>query len=158
VILGLSGSLRADSTNTAVLRLCPGVTIYDGLAELPHFSPDLDVDPAPPAVARLRGALRDADGVVICTPEYAFSMPGVLKTALEWTVSSAEFDRKPTVVISASPLWGGGDKALAHLLMVLQAINADVVHSMAIPLVKKRLDAGDLGPELAAAVAKLPKR
>jgi len=149
-ILAISGSLRASSTNTTLMRattrLAPEgmtFTIYDGLGDLPHFSPDLDGDEAPPAVDRLRRLLQDADGVLICTPEYAFGVPGSLKNALDWTVSSGEFMYKPTVAISASPSNMGGDKAHASLLLTLQAETAEVVNggALTIPRVNKVLDA-----------------
>jgi len=152
-ILALSGSLRADSTNTtlvrAIIALTPdnlSVTLYDGLADLPHFSPDLDGDDAPPAVARLRLLLRDADGVLICTPEYAFGVPGSLKNALDWTVSSGEFDGKPVAALSASPSPSGGDKAHASLMLTLRALGTAVPAGavLSIPAIKKKLDADGL--------------
>ena len=148
-VLAISGSLRAASTNAmlmrAITRLAPegmSFTIYDGLGDLPHFSPDRDGDDAPPAVDRLRTLLRDTGGVLICTPEYAFGVPGSLKNALDWTVSSSEFMYKPTVAFSASPSNMGGDKALASLLLTLKAETAEVVESgaLAIPRVNKVLD------------------
>jgi len=90
--------------------------IYGGLDDLPHFSPDRDGDDPPRSVGRLRELLRTADGVLIGTPEYAFGVPGALKNALDWTVSSGEFDGKPVAAISASPLYTGGAKAHASLL------------------------------------------
>lgn len=153
-ILAISGSLRASSTNTtlvrAITRLAPEnmqITLYEGLADLPHFSPDLDGNEPPVAVHTLRKSLQAADGVLICTPEYAFGVPGVLKNALDWTVSSGEFWGKPVVVISASPLWGGGDKAHASLLLTLTALGANVPDEgkLMIPTVNKKLNAnGDI--------------
>ncbi len=63
-----------------------------------------------------------ADGIIISTPEYAFGVPGVLKNALDWLVSSGELNEKPVVAISASPLSSGGDKAMASLLLTLKAL------------------------------------
>lgn len=90
-ILAISGSLRRDSFNTRLLQaiepLAPeGMEFetYDGLAEVPLFNEDLDTDPALPAVARWREAIRRADGLVIATPEYNHSVPGVLKNAIDW--------------------------------------------------------------------------
>ncbi len=146
----MSGSLRADSTNTtlvgAIIAMAPGAlnfTLYDGLADLPHFSPDRDGDDAPPAVARLRALLREADGVLICTPEYAFGVPGSLKNALDWTVSSGEFDGKPVAALSASPSSSGGEKAHASLLLTLRALGAAVPAGavLTIPALKKKLGA-----------------
>ncbi len=148
-ILAISGSLRASSTNTALVRaiaaMAPAgmeITIYDGLGDLPHFSPDLDDENSPAAVIRLRALLRAADGVLICTPEYAFGVPGSLKNALDWTVSSSDLNEKPVAAISASPLYGGGDKAHASLLLTLTALGTDVPDgaTLSIPGVKKKLD------------------
>jgi len=120
-ILALSGSLRASTTNTRLVRataaLAPEtieITIYDGLADLPHFSPDLDGDDPPASVHNLRKLLQEVDDVLICTPEYAFGVPGSLNNALDWTVSSGEFYRKPVAVISASPSPTGETRRMHH--------------------------------------------
>jgi chromate reductase len=90
-ILAISGSLRADSWNTRLLRTLPDIAppgmefqFFDGLAEVPLYNQDLDVDPPPPGVARLRAAIRAADGIVLATPEYLHGLPGVVKNALDW--------------------------------------------------------------------------
>lgn len=147
-ILAISGSLRADSSNTAILRaaalLAPeGMRIdpYDGLGDLPHFSPEIDGDTPPDAVRSLRTLLGGADGAIICTPEYAYGMPGSLKNALDWTVSSGEFFGKPVGAISASPSAAGGERAHAWLISTLTALGADIVQesSFTIPFVRTRL-------------------
>lgn len=106
-ILSISGSLRAASTNTLLLEamaeLAPSsvtITRCDGLDNLPHFSPERDNNPAPEAVADLRTQLREADAVLICTPEYIHGMPGVLKNMLDWVASSGEFVHNPVGVLS----------------------------------------------------------
>ncbi len=147
-IVAISGSLRAASTNTALVRaaaaLAPEgmeVTVYGGLGDLPHFSPELDGEDAPAAVQSLRGLLGGADGVLICTPEYAFGMPGSLKNALDWLVTSGELWRKPVVALSASPSALGGEKAHAALLLTLSALEARVVAdgSLTIPFVTTKV-------------------
>ena len=149
-ILAISGSLRTTSTTSTLARAAAAltpentkVTIYNDLGDLPHFSPDIDDDKSPAAVLDLRRQLQAADGVLICTPEYAFGMPGSLKNALDWTVSTGDFDRKPVATISASPLYTGGEKALASLLLTLQALHANVVEggTLSIPSVRKKLAA-----------------
>ncbi|MBO0952194.1 NADPH-dependent FMN reductase [Fibrella forsythiae] len=132
-ILGISGSLRAGSTNTQLLRavgrLLPApaqLTIFDGLDELPHFSPERDNDNVPESVRALREAIGQSQGVIICTPEYAFGIPGLLKNALDWCVSTALFDRKPMAAISASPSYMGGERAMASLLPTLTALNTSI--------------------------------
>jgi NAD(P)H-dependent FMN reductase len=153
-ILAISGSLRASSTNSmlvrAIVNLAPAnleLTIYDELGELPHFSPDIDGDNTPASVSRWRGLLQSADGVLICTPEYAYGMPGSLKNALDWTVSSGEFLEKPVAVLSASPNGTGGGRAHASLLLTLTALSAKIVEGskLVIPLVQKKLNpAGEI--------------
>lgn len=101
-ILGISGSLRAASANTALLRtaatLTPsGVTlvVYDGVGNLPHFNPELDQEPLPLAVTDFRSQLNSSAGVIISSPEYAHGIPGVLKNALDWLVASGSFTKSP---------------------------------------------------------------
>ena len=110
-VLAISGSLRSGSSNTILLRaaaeLAPrglSVAFYEGLGELPHFNPDLDDEAnPPPQVREFRDALRAADGVMICSPEYAHGVPGSLKNALDWVVGSGELSGKPVALINASP-------------------------------------------------------
>ncbi len=107
------------------------IAFYEGLAGLPPFDPGLDLDPtdyhAPEPVVELRRRLLEADGLLLCSPEYAFGMPGVLKNLLDWTVSMNALDRMPIAFMVASPLAGGGAKAHQGLLWVLRALNVDVV-------------------------------
>ncbi len=147
-IVAISGSLRASSTNTALVRaiaaLAPQdmeVILYNGLGNLPHFSPDLDGEEAPDPVLELRQQLQAADGVLICTPEYAYGMPGSLKNALDWTVFSGDLTFKAAAAISASPYPSGGERALSGLLLTLKALNAvvDEGATLSIPLVKSKL-------------------
>ena len=166
-IVAISGSLRAASTNTALVRaaaaLAPDgmdITVYGGLADLPHFSPELDGPPGvgdpPEAVRHLRGLLAGADGALVCTPEYAYGMPGSLKNALDWLVSSGELWRKPVVALSASPSALGGEKAHAALLLTLSALEAHVVEdgSLVIPFVRTKVTKGGeiADPETAGAL------
>lgn len=147
-ILAISGSLRVGSSNTALLSaaatLVPDTTfkLYEGLADLPHFNPELDDDSSAP-VNNLRTLLQEADGVLICTPEYAYGMPGVLKNALDWTVSTGEFAGKPVVAMSASPNSTGGAQAHASLVLTLSALAAKIVEpeSLIVPFVHTKLDA-----------------
>lgn len=136
-ILGISGSLRRGSHNASLLRaaveqLPPGVEleVFDGLRELPPYDPDRDVQPADPAVGKLRQAIATADGVLIATPEYNGSIPGVLKNALDW--ASRPFPNnvlrgKPVAVIGASTGLFGAVWAQAETRKVLSTIGADVI-------------------------------
>ncbi|MFJ6748096.1 NADPH-dependent FMN reductase [Streptomyces sp. NPDC091266] len=132
-LLALSGSLRARSSNGAVLRsvldLHPGPSGTADIGALPHFNPDLDGEGAtPPApVAALRTAVAEADAVLIISPEYAHGVPGVLKNALDWLVSSGECVGKPVAVITASPFPTGGDHANAQLRETLRMMTGDVI-------------------------------
>jgi len=161
-ILGISGSLRNASSNTALLRACAAlapdgisISIYEGLDKLPYFSPELDTENAvPPAtVLDLRAQLNTANAVIISTPEYAFGIPGVLKNALDWIVSSGEFTHKPTGVISASPLATGGEKAHASLVQTLSVMTATIreEYKLIIPTIRTKMDVqGNItDPELA---------
>jgi NAD(P)H-dependent FMN reductase len=152
-ILCISGSLRPTSTNTNILKAIPQLftwpdisfSIYEGLDQLPYFSPELDYEGATPAasVADLRAQLKAADAVIVCTPEYAFGVPGVLKNALDWIVSSGELVDKPTAVISASPMMTGGDKANASLVQTLKVMTATITDDriLTIPTVRTKIDA-----------------
>src|SRR5580765_624478 len=135
-ILGISGSLRRDSHNTALLRaaaelLPPGdeLVLWEGLREVPPYDQDADVEPAPAAVAALRGAVAGADGVLFATPEYNASVPGALKNALDWAsrpFATNVFRNKPIAVISSSAGAFGGVWAAAELRKVLGAMGARV--------------------------------
>ncbi|MFE5318097.1 NADPH-dependent FMN reductase [Paenibacillus sp. NPDC056579] len=150
VVLSISGSLRKESTNSRLLlsmeEMMPtGVDFrqYNKLESLPHFSPDLDADKSEPhkAVVEWRENLRSANAIVICTPEYARGVPGSLKNALDWVVSSGEFMNKPTAVISASPHAEGGASALASLILTLKIMSAAIPEqaTLAVPFVIKKL-------------------
>ena len=126
-ILAISGSLRANSSNNAVIKAAIGyfpegvnVSLYDGLGALPHF--DDSKEPGK-EVEDWRNQLRAADGVLICSPEYAFGVPGSLKNALDWTVSSGEFVNKPLALITAAT---GGQNAHASLLLIFMALSANL--------------------------------
>jgi len=131
-ILAISGSLRTNSAHTAILEYLKttvtehDILIYDGIEDIPNFNPEKDIDPTPTAVQHFRNQLAEADGILICTPEYAYGIPGSLKNALDWTVSSGNFVDKPVAVITASGL---GEHAHASLLLVLTALNAKIAEN-----------------------------
>jgi chromate reductase, NAD(P)H dehydrogenase (quinone) len=147
-LLAISGSLRSASSNTTVLHalqaIAPAgviVTFYDGLGELPYFNPDLDgeTDTPPAAVGRLRAQIGQADGLVISSPEYAHGVPGVLKNALDWLVSSQEFPGKPVALINISPR---STFVHASLSEILTTMSASLITDSAftISLARKGLD------------------
>lgn len=104
-------------------RLEADFTIYPGLAALPHFDPDAEDTRLPQIVMDLRAQVAAADAVIICTPEYVFSVPAILKNAIEWCVASTVFSDKPTAMIVAS---GGGEKTFESLGLILRTIQAKI--------------------------------
>jgi chromate reductase, NAD(P)H dehydrogenase (quinone) len=136
-ILGISGSLRSGSHNTALLRAAAlslpsgaELEVYDGLRDLPPYDADLDVEPVDEAVAQLRDAIAEADGVLIATPEFNGSIPGALKNALDWAsrpFPDNAFKGKPVAVVGASTGLFGAVWAQAETKKVLGIIGADVL-------------------------------
>jgi len=129
-ILAISGSLRSGSSNHNILNYIKSRTpadvnfyIYDDLAAIPPFDPGNDNDTPPEPVSKFRNLLADSDGIIICTPEYAFGIPGQLKNALDWTVSSGSFSGKKTALITAS---SQGENAHEAMIKVLGAIDASL--------------------------------
>ena len=131
-ILLISGSTRPGSTNSAALRTAAGLplpavaaTLWERLRDVPAFVPEDGTEPAA-VVTDLRGRLTEADAVVFCTPEYAGTLPGSLKNAIDWLVGSGELYRKPVAWINvAAP--GRGAGATATLAAVLAYVDADVI-------------------------------
>jgi chromate reductase len=136
-VLGISGSLRSGSHNTRLLRqagelLRGGIEldVFEGLREVPPYDADEDVGPGPMPVRRLRDAIADADALLIATPEYNSSIPGVLKNALDW--ASRPFPDnvlrgKPALVIGATTGRFGAVWAQAETRKVLGAAGARVI-------------------------------
>jgi len=146
-ILAIPGSLRTGSSNHVILRHLAGLvpagieyTIYNDLAQIQPFDPGLDNDNPPASVTTLRQLLADASGIVICTPEYAFGIPGQLKNMLDWMVSSSSFVDKPICLITASSV---GTHAHAALLLTLGALSANVIEGadLLIPFIRAKMDA-----------------
>jgi chromate reductase, NAD(P)H dehydrogenase (quinone) len=152
-IIAICGSLRAQSSNLALLRaattVAAEVQLYEGLANLPHFNPDDDVEGAspPPAVAELRTMLEDADGILISSPEYAHGVPGSLKNALDWLVSDGALVDKPVALINASPV--GGEFARDSLIETLRTMNWRVVGTWSSP---KKVRDENVDDEVAAVI------
>jgi NAD(P)H-dependent FMN reductase len=131
-ILGIPGSTRSNSTNHALIKAIAALTakdlaieVYDGIGRLPHFDPGLTDEGVPAEVVQFRSLLAAADGVLICTPEYAHGVPGSLKNAIDWTVGTCEFSHKPTVLITASTDGRFGHAALLETLRVIEAEKID---------------------------------
>ena len=129
-ILAISGSTRANSTNLSYIKAIAAlandffeIKMFESLSGIPHFNPDLDTDDPPTQVIAYRNQLKAADGILICTPEYAMGVPGALKNAIDWTVTSMEFSHKPVALITASSI---GEKAHQSLLDTLKIIEANI--------------------------------
>ena len=146
-VLGISGSLRGASSNSALVRaaarLAPGgveLSIYRQLADIPPFNPDLDTEAVPAAVSGFRAALQTSDAILISSPEYAHGVSGVLKNALDWVVSSGELIAKPIAVINAS---ARATHAHASLCETLATMSGRVIEeaSVTIPVGASALDA-----------------
>jgi chromate reductase, NAD(P)H dehydrogenase (quinone) len=135
-ILAISGSLRRDSHNTLLLQAASELlgpedefALWQGLADVPPYDEDADVEPAPRSVAALRDAVAAADAILIATPEYNHSIPGALKNALDWAsrpFATNVFRNKPVAVVGSSVGLFGAVWAQAELRKVLAAMGARV--------------------------------
>ncbi|MDE2517743.1 MAG: NAD(P)H-dependent oxidoreductase [Rhodospirillales bacterium] len=135
-ILGIAGSLRKASFNAAALRACQGlapagmaIEIFD-IASIPLYNEDLRGEGFPPPVVALRAAIKAADGLLIATPEYNYSVPGVLKNAIDWASRPPEqpFDGKPIGIIGASAGVLGTARAQYHLRQCFVFLNGHVMN------------------------------
>jgi len=139
-ILALCGSLRAASKNRSALMAAAAVapsrcevSVWDNLAKLPPFSPDLDQPGLilPVAVAELHAEVDAADGLLIACPEYADGIPGAFKNALDWLVGSTAFPGKPVALINVAP---HASHAQAQLREVLTTISARIVREACVTI------------------------
>lgn len=152
-VLAICGSLQAKSGNLALLKAAaalvpPGVdlVLFDGLRELPHFNPDVEASGVPESVRQWRRALAASDAVLIASPEYGFSLPGVLKNAIDWVIGSGELEEKVVAITAAVAGPQRGQHGLEALRNTLSAVRATVVGG-AQPIAK--------GPGLESQVAAL---
>ncbi len=161
-VLGISGSLRGGSLNSALLRtaaerLPAGAELveFERLAEIPPFDEDAEAGRAPDAVAELREAIGGADAVLVATPEYNHSIPGQLKNALDWAsrpAGESALNGTPAAVVGASKSMFGGVWAQAELRKVLAAMGGRVIEAdLPVPHAHERLRDGrlELEPEQA---------
>lgn len=135
-LFAVSGSLRAGSYNTALLKALesldvPGVEYdtYENMADLPIYNQDLEAD-LPPVVQDLRDRIRAADGVVIATPEYNYSIPGGLKNLIDWASRPAADSAllgKPVGIMGAAPTNFGSVRAQLALRQCFLWIDANVM-------------------------------
>lgn len=127
-ILAIIGSASTNSTNLklveTIARLTKNefnVTIYNELKKLPHFDPELSTDNPPKEILEFRQSIEEADGIIISTPEYVFSIPSGLKNAIEWCISTIVFSDKPTGLITAS---ASGEKGHEELQLIMKTAMA----------------------------------
>jgi chromate reductase len=136
-VLGISGSLRRESHNTLLLRAAGELVeqqgaefeVFDGLKAIPPYDEDDDIGDGPPAVARFKEAIAGADALLLATPEYNSSIPGVLKNAVDWASrppAESPLRNKPVAVIGASTGMFGAVWAQAELRKVLGSTGARV--------------------------------
>lgn len=144
-ILALCGSTKSLSINLSLIKAIAGLStglfdliIFNKIDKIPHFNPDLDNESPPEEVRQFRNLVKEADGVLICTPEYAMGVPGSLKNAIDWTVSSCEFSHKPVALITASSQGFNGHKALLETLKVIECDITDETQ-LVIPFVKAKV-------------------
>ncbi len=159
--MAICGSTKANSTNELILKSLEKMyrgsldfEIYTNLAGLPHFNPDLDDGNPPKIIREFRELISKADGVLISTPEYVFSLPGSLKNAVEWTVSTTIFSNKPAAFIIAG---ASGEKAFESLDLILRTIGASVGDNskIIIKAAKSKFNAdGEINNEITAAAIK----
>jgi len=131
-IFAIIGSASSDSANQKLVenfaRLTSAdfnVTVFTGLKTLPHFDPELSINNTPQLVLEFREAVNNADAILICTPEYIFTVPAGLKNAIEWCVSTTVFSGKPAGLITASASGQKGHKELQLIMKTLMAIFTD---------------------------------
>ncbi len=146
-ILAISGSTRKNSTNHNLIKALADlavesldITIFEGLSSIPQYNPDDDGEHVAAEVANFREQLNDAEGIIICTPEYAHGVPGTLKNAIDWTISSSNFPHKPTLLITASTDGKYGHAALLETLTAIEAKNVMNLQ-LVIPFVKTKINA-----------------
>lgn len=144
-ILAICGSTRAKSANKDIINTINklgqdhlNITSFD-ISTLPYFNQDITDEYVSQSVTNFRQSILKADGVLICTPEYVFSLPGILKNAIEWTVSTTVFIDKPTVLITAS---SSGEKAHQALLLIMNTVGIKTNEDMCILIsgVKSKLN------------------
>ncbi|HVV86775.1 MAG TPA: NADPH-dependent FMN reductase [Kofleriaceae bacterium] len=150
-LVGIAGSVRKASLNRALLRALGGVLpdgttleLFDGLSALPTFDPDSPAEP--PSVVALKQAIAGADGLVIATPEYNYSLPGVLKNAIDWASRPpmlSPLRGRPVGIVSAATGISGGMRAQYHLRQILVFTDSPAMPQpeVIIPKAHERFDA-----------------
>ena len=138
--MAVSGSLQEKSGNRSLLeaaeRLAPNgveVVIFSGLADLPHFNPDLESAGILASVEKWRQAISASDALLVACPEYGMSLPGALKNAIDWVIGSGELERKVVAITAAVPARERGRRGLQALADTLHAVRVTIVGGEPIP-------------------------
>ena len=146
-ILALIGSASENSSNLKLVKLFAKLTstdfnvaIFDNLKKLPHFNPSLSAENTPKIVLDFRNKIQTADGLLICTPEYVFSIPSGLKNAIEWCVSTVVFSHKPVGLITASAEGQKGHEELKLIMKTVETIFTEQT-TLLIRGIKGKMDA-----------------
>jgi chromate reductase, NAD(P)H dehydrogenase (quinone) len=149
LILGISGSLRRESTNTHLISAASDCApsgsrfiIASQLAELPHFNPDIDPEDIE-SVDQWVGQVRIADGIVVSTPEYARGYPGTLKNALDWLVQTDAHIEKPFMLLNASKRSVVAQRTLTTVMETMSGIHIHEA-TTTIPLLGKTISRTDI--------------
>lgn len=127
-IFAIIGSASSNSSNLKLVEKIAiwkseefNVTIYNDLKTLPHFDPELSENNPPGQIIEFRKSIEQADGIIMCTPEYVFSIPSGLKNAIEWCISTTIFSDKPIGLITAS---ANGRKGHEELQLIMKTTMA----------------------------------
>ncbi len=145
-IVGINGSASRNSSNLAILHKIAelgksefDLKIIDDLTELPHFKTELTDTNVPGKIIRFRNQIESADGILICTPEYVFSIPSGLKNAIEWCVSTVVFSDKPIGLITAS---ASGERGHEELKLIMKTVQANFTDdtTLLIQGIKSKID------------------
>lgn len=130
-ILAIIGSAGTNTANERLVNVIAEhakdtlrITVFNQLKSLPHFDPELSVNNPPEVIVELRKQIEQADGIIICTPEYIFSIPSGLKNLFEWCVATTVFDQKPTGLITAS---AHGQKGHEELQLIASTVMAKFI-------------------------------
>lgn len=145
-IIGICGSASRSSANLSILKWISesskdnfDLEIINNLTELPHFETELTDKNVPELIVGIRNKIENADGVIICTPEYVFSIPSGLKNMIEWCVSTTVFSEKPIGIITAS---ANGEKGHEELKLIMETIQTNFTEetTLLIQGVKGKID------------------
>jgi chromate reductase, NAD(P)H dehydrogenase (quinone) len=145
-IFAIIGSASENSSNLKLVNKIAeltqeyfNVTVFDSLALLPHFNAELSFEHTPQTILDFREKILEADAILICTPEYVFSIPSRLKNAIEWCVATTVFSQKPLGIITAS---ANGQKGHEELKLIMKTVEANFTEAttLLIPGIKSKID------------------